>query len=203
MINNINCSNNKIKPSKPSTTLHGKEVVFNSGIVTSNRGSQCPGCVYYNENNVDCPTDSYSELICNEDITGQWQYVEASASNTEQNPVPKPPEAPAGRKYDSGKPMYALVPADALEEVAKVLTAGAVKYNEPLDEENWRKVDSPYFRYFSAAQRHMADDRRGKLIDTDVLNKDGTISKGTQCYHLACAIASLMFMLQLRMEEAK
>lgn len=184
--------------------LHGKEVVFKSGQSEIGK-SQCSVCVYCNETDdlEPCPMNEDNDLVCDEDYTGSWVYVKSPASNTEQSSVPKPPEAPAGRKYDSGKPMYALVPADALEEVAKVLTAGAVKYNEPLDEENWRKVDNPYFRYFSAAQRHMADDRRGKLIDTDVLNKDGTISKGTQCYHLACAIASLMFMLQLRMEEAK
>ena len=115
--------------------------------------------------------------------------------------VGEPSEASVGRKYDSSKPMYALLPVNALEEVVEVLTAGARKYNEPLSEENWRKVDNPYFRYFSAAQRHMAADRKGELIDIDKVNKDGSISKGTDCYHLACAIASLMFMLQLRMEE--
>lgn len=112
----------------------------------------------------------------------------------------KAPEVPVGKKYDAGKPMYALVPANALEEVTKVLTAGAVKYNEPLSEENWRKVDSPFFRYYSAAMRHMESDRRGEMIDVDKTNPDGSISKGTDCYHLACAVASLMFMLQLRME---
>lgn len=116
--------------------------------------------------------------------------------------VGKPPEAPVGKKYDAGKPMYALVPANALEEVVAVLTAGAVKYNEPLSEENWRKVDSPFFRYYSAAMRHMEADRKGELIDVDKVNPDGSISKGTDCYHLACAVASLMFMLQLRMEAA-
>jgi len=132
--------------------LHGKEVVFKTG-QTASRGGQCIGCAYYhvNEDVAPCPTNEDHLLICNSDLTGQWQYVESSSSSTKQNTAPKPPEAPAGRKYDSGKPMYALVPADALEEVVKVLTAGAVKYNEPLDEENWRKVDNPHFRYFSAA----------------------------------------------------
>ena len=106
-----------------------------------------------------------------------------------------------GRKYDSGKPMYNLLPADALEEVVKVLTAGALKYNEPIDQENWRLVDNPQSRYFSAAQRHIWADKRGEQIDIDKVNPDGSISKGTNCYHLACAIASLMFMLQLKMEK--
>ena len=99
--------------------------------------------------------------------------------------------------------MYALLPVDALEEVVKVLTAGAVKYNEPMSEENWRKVDNPFFRYYGAAMRHMEADRKGEMIDIDKVNKDGSISKGTDCHHLACAIASLMFMLQLNLENNK
>ena len=106
-----------------------------------------------------------------------------------------------GRKYDSGKPMYNLLPAAALEEVVKVLTAGAIKYNEPIDQENWRLVANPQSRYFAAAQRHIWADKRGEEIDVDKTNPDGSISKGTNCYHLACAIASLMFMLELKMEQ--
>lgn len=114
--------------------------------------------------------------------------------------VGKPSEGSAGKKYDAGKPMYALMPEDAEEEVVKALTVGASRYNEPISEENWRKVDNPFFRYYSAARRHMKADRKGELIDVDKVNPDGSISKGTDCYHLACAVASLMFMLQLRME---
>jgi Domain of unknown function (DUF5664) len=112
-------------------------------------------------------------------------------------PTSIPTVAP-GRKYDAGKPMYNLLPADALEEVVKVLTAGAIKYNEPIDQENWRLVSNPQSRYFAAAQRHQWADQRGEFID------EGTQeSPGTMCYHLACAITSLMFKLQLRIEEDK
>lgn len=103
-----------------------------------------------------------------------------------------------GKKYDSGKPMYNLLPADALEEVVKVLTVGAIRYNEPVDQENWRLVSNPQSRYFAAAQRHQWADQRGEFID-----KSTETSVGTDCYHLACAITSLMFKLQLRIEEAK
>lgn len=106
-------------------------------------------------------------------------------------------EKQLGKKYDAGKPMYNLLPADALEEVVKVLTVGAMRYNEPVDQENWRLVANPQTRYFAAAQRHQWADQRGEFID-----KSTETSTGTDCYHLACAIASLMFKLQLRIEEA-
>lgn len=86
-----------------------------------------------------------------------------------------------GRKFDQEKPRYDLLPANALEEVVKVLTYGASKY----DDENWRKVPEGRRRYFAAAQRHLWQHKRGELIDAD-----------SKCYHLACAITSLMFMLE-------
>lgn len=177
------------------TILHGRKVIFVKD-ETITPYDQCPTCAFYPP--AGCPK-SNNKLDCEIDPFSVWKYKEDVSPSVETQE--KPPEAPAGRKYDLGKPMYALVPVNALEEVVKVLTAGAIKYNEPLDEENWRKVDNPYFRYFSAAQRHMAADRKGELIDEDKVNPDGSLSKGTDCYHLACAVASLMFMLQLRMEE--
>lgn len=86
-----------------------------------------------------------------------------------------------GRKFDQEKPRYDLLPANALEEVVKVLTYGASKY----DDENWRKVPEGRRRYFAASQRHLWKHKRGELIDAD-----------SKCYHLACAITSLMFMLE-------
>jgi hypothetical protein len=120
------------------------------------------------------------------------QKKEIAQVNTPTDKAEKPLQ---GRKYDAGKPMYNLVPADALEEVVTVLTKGAIKYNEPIDQENWRLVDNPQSRYFSAAQRHLWADQRGDFID------DG--EGGTDCYHLACAISSLLFKLQLRIEEER
>jgi hypothetical protein len=149
------------------------------------------GCIEDKEGYLLC--NSFSDHIWKEvkimnklDITKQEDEVGALLAK-----IPK-----AGTKYDSGKPMYNLIPADALEEVVKVLTAGAKKYNEPINEENWRKVPDLQHRYFAAAQRHIWADKRGLDIDLD----DGD-SKGTNCYHLACAIASLMFMLQDKIEK--
>lgn len=97
-----------------------------------------------------------------------------------------------GRKYDIGKPMYNLLPTDALEEVVKVLTYGAIKYNEPINQENWRFVDTPQMRYFNACMRHVMSDKKGEEIDPE-----------SNLYHLAHAVSSLLFMLQLKLESNK
>jgi len=89
-------------------------------------------------------------------------------------------------KHDAGKVRYTLLPPWALRWVAQVLTHGAKKYAA----DNWRKAFEPNFeagrdRYMDAAYRHMEAVRRGEWIDED-----------SGLPHLACAIASLMFVLE-------
>lgn len=86
-----------------------------------------------------------------------------------------------GKKFDSGKPGYHLMPLAAEQEVVKVLTYGAMKY----DEENWRKVKPLNQRYYSAARRHMSAFMTGET-------RDGESSR----HHLAHAICCLLFMLE-------
>ena len=66
-----------------------------------------------------------------------------SNSNFERKPEP-------GKKYDSGKPRYDLLPPDVLAEVVKIMTDGAEKYGEY----NWAKGMS-WSRLFAAAMRHL------------------------------------------------
>lgn len=54
-----------------------------------------------------------------------------------------------GVKYDNGKLRYDLIPADSLEELAKVYTMGSKKYTD----HNWRK-GILYGRIFAALMRH-------------------------------------------------
>jgi hypothetical protein len=54
-----------------------------------------------------------------------------------------------GVKYDGGKLRYDLIPADSLEELAKVYTMGAKKY----EDHNWRK-GMLWSRVFAALMRH-------------------------------------------------
>lgn len=92
----------------------------------------------------------------------------------------------AGSKHDSGKPLMGAVPPNALLAVAKVLTFGAEKYGR----DNWRQVENAETRYLDAAMRHINAYQRGELADPE---------SGES--HLAHALCSLMFMLELRVSE--
>lgn len=85
-----------------------------------------------------------------------------------------------GRKYDSGKPEFSLLPPWALESVAKVLTFGAEKY----EIDNWKHVSNGEYRYRNAALRHINDYIKGEKTDLE-----------SGCNHLAHAICCLMFIL--------
>ena len=53
-------------------------------------------------------------------------------------------------KFDKGKPRFGLLHPKALNEIARVFTHGAVKYNSW----NWMAGTS-WERYYSALQRHL------------------------------------------------
>jgi hypothetical protein len=91
-----------------------------------------------------------------------------------------------GRKFDSEKPRYSLIPAKALDEVAHVLTYGSRKY----EDFNWKYLDKPKDRFFSAAQRHAWEWMQGEEND-----------KETGRNHLASAICNMMFLLELELEK--
>lgn len=65
-----------------------------------------------------------------------------------------------GLKYDSEKPPIALVPTEAILEIARVLQFGARKYSA----HNWRNGIS-YSRLISAALRHILAFNRGEDSD--------------------------------------
>lgn len=90
-----------------------------------------------------------------------------------------------GVKYDVEKPRMDLIPPLGLIEVAKVLGYGAKKYSA----DNWRQVDGKEWRYFGAAQRHLWQYHSGQVFDSE-----------TNINHLAHAICSLMFLLELDLE---
>lgn len=90
-----------------------------------------------------------------------------------------------GRKDDAEKARWDLIPYLALSRVVDVLTFGALKYAP----ENWRQVNEPRRRYFAATMRHLIAWWRGERIDPE---------SGKP--HLACAISSLLFLLELEEE---
>mgnify|MGYP001590612730 CR=1 FL=1 len=90
-------------------------------------------------------------------------------------------------KADAGKPPLSRLPRVALEQTARVLAYGAVKYGW----ENWHECPlSDVRRYHDAALRHIVADANGELLDPE-----------SRLPHLAHAIASLMFIMGIR--EAK
>jgi Domain of unknown function (DUF5664) len=91
-----------------------------------------------------------------------------------------------GRKFDSGKTDYSLLPLKSLKEVADVLGIGACKYAR----ENWRYVEDRENRYWAAAMRHMISWKEGDKLD-DETGKD----------HLAHALCNIMFLLEVDLEN--
>ena len=87
----------------------------------------------------------------------------------------------SGRKFDGGKLEYGLLPPLALEEVVKVLTFGAQKY----DRDNWQIVPDAKRRYFDAVQRHMWAWKQGEQMDPE-----------SGIHHLAHAMCGLMFLYE-------
>lgn len=91
-----------------------------------------------------------------------------------------------GIKHDGAKPDYSLVPFGALDEVVKVLTHGASKY----DRFNWEHVED--IRYQAAALRHISSYMQGEKFDPE-----------TGINHLAHAICSLMFLVEFDNKKVK
>lgn len=67
-----------------------------------------------------------------------------------------------GVKFDSGKRRVDLVPTEAINALADILTAGAVKYGE----HNWR-YGMDWSRVYGAAQRHLLAFWGGDDIDDE------------------------------------
>lgn len=85
-----------------------------------------------------------------------------------------------GDRYNSGKPMMSLLPPIALEEVAKVLTYGAKKY----DKHNWLK-GLPWTEILDSAERHINAWKKGEDIDE------------SGCLHIAHAACNLLMLIEM------
>lgn len=86
-----------------------------------------------------------------------------------------------GRKNDSEKPRWSLVPFKGMLPVVLVLMYGAQKYGD----NNWLKVDNYEERYLNAAMRHLAARFSGETVDPE-----------SGLPHTAHAICSLLFLLE-------
>lgn len=93
----------------------------------------------------------------------------------------------AGIKHDANKPKLDLIPPELLEEVGKVLSFGAEKYNRG----NWSKGIN-YSRLIAAAMRHINEFNKG--IDIDPESGLNHIS------HAATNLAFLLWMIEHKAE---
>lgn len=92
-----------------------------------------------------------------------------------------------GRKDDSSKRRYSLLPKGAVNSVVDVLEFGSKKYAD----NNWQKVPDAKTRYYDAAMRHLDAWLNGDLKDAE-----------TGLPHLAHAICCLMFLMWFDSEAA-
>lgn len=93
-----------------------------------------------------------------------------------------------GMKFDENKPKFSLMKHDALLEMVAVLTYGAKKYSP----DNWKHLPNARQRYFDAANRHMWQWFGGEERD-----------KESGLHHLAHAMSSLMFLIQMDIDLEK
>lgn len=91
-----------------------------------------------------------------------------------------------GVKHDEDKPKFSLMKPDALMEMVAVLTYGAKKYSP----DNWKHLENARQRYFDAANRHLWQWYGGEERDPE-----------SGLHHLAHAMSSLMFLIQMDMDE--
>lgn len=93
-----------------------------------------------------------------------------------------------GRKFDSNKLEYGLIPPLAMREMVRVLTFGAQKY----ERDNWKKVPDSKRRYFDALERHVWAWKTGEQLDPE-----------SGIHHLAHAMCCLFFLYEHDVEYSK
>ena len=85
-----------------------------------------------------------------------------------------------GRKDDTKKRRYSLLPTGTVNHVVDVLEFGAIKYAP----DNWQKVPDARRRYYDAAMRHIDSWFGGEVKDSE-----------TELPHLAHAVCCLLFLI--------
>jgi hypothetical protein len=86
-------------------------------------------------------------------------------------------------KADTGKPAgFAMIPFDAIAELADVYTYGAEKYQR----DSWRNVPGAVDRYYDALQRHLGAWTKGEERDPESGRR-----------HLAHALWNVVAVLEL------
>jgi len=100
----------------------------------------------------------------------------------------KPIDLKAGMKFDGDKPRWGLLPEIAVNEIVKVLTYGAKKYNPG----NWKYVEGRRWRYFDAMRRHLYAWKEEANFGR---NRKFIFDKDSGLMHLAHAGCCLLFLI--------
>lgn len=73
-----------------------------------------------------------------------------------------------GKKYDCGKPRWDLIPFDAVEKIAEVMTWAIERESPaPYGEGSWKLVSPFRKRYISALMRHLTKYMLGHRYDDE------------------------------------
>lgn len=73
-------------------------------------------------------------------------------------------EAQEGKKYDSGKLMWHLLPLSLVKPVVEIFQYGLKKYKQ---EGSWKHLDNGYVRYRNAFFRHLEAHESGQTHDPE------------------------------------
>lgn len=130
-------------------------------------------------------------LSCNRRFIGQIEFsntcsicfINTSAKSQELLKLKN--DAIEGKKFDDNKPDFSLLSPIAIEQIAKVMTKGQVKYGS----HNWRN-GIQFNRLYAAMQRHLNSWHSGDHKDPE-----------TGLSHLAHAACNLMMLLEFEVTK--
>lgn len=125
------------------------------------------------------PNATVREVMAHSGLTFYRSRKLIESRQTPVETLMSPPPTSEGRKDDSGKTPWHLMPPDALNQIAQVLEFGAGKYGD----RNWEKGMN-WSRPFAALMRHMWAWWRGEDRDPE-----------TGLSHLAHAGCCILFLL--------
>lgn len=115
----------------------------------------------------------------------RWKETAVRVVPTSKEQGFSPPRIAEGIKYDEGKLRYDLIPPYPLQEVARVFTIGAEKY----EDWNWRKGMN-WHRVLRALMSHVEAWRLGERLDKE----DGQ-------HHLASVVWCAMVLMEYEQYE--
>lgn len=107
------------------------------------------------------------------------QYIPCS-DNQHKECVILDKDNSTGKKYDTGKTRYDLLPPEIMKEIAEILTFGAAKYGD----NNWQKLEDFNNRYYAAMERHIQAWRMGEDFDPE-----------SGKHHLSHALTNVAFLV--------